>query len=175
VQAEAPEPITTREAWEMTCHEAGHAAVAVHFGISFTHVERDGLYYGLVDAVARPLEFAPNGEWRGGTPDEVSQLHLYFAGGEAAEQLLFGKLRGKNADGTGPYGIDKGRHGECEELLCNNRCDGWEKDIQSAMKVLAGDLESVLKIATELGRRITKGSDRRERLTDDEVLQSSGP
>jgi len=173
-KAEAPEPITTREAWAITCHEAGHAAVAVHFRILFTHVERDGLYYGLVDAVARPLEFAPNGERRGGTPDEVSQLQLYFAGGAAAERLLFGKRRGRYTNGVDPNGIDKRRHGECEELLGNNRCDGWEKDILSAMKVLAGDLESVLKIATELDRKTTKGSDRRERLTDAEVYNFLG-
>jgi len=174
VQAEAPEPITKDEAWRITCHEAGHAFMAVYGEILFTHVERDGLYYGLVNAVAGPLEFAPNGERRGGTPDEISRWQRYYAGGAAAEQLLFGELRGKNADGTDPYGFDKGRHRQCEELLGNNRCDGWEQDIQSAKQSLAENRDSLMKIATALHGKLTIGSDRRERLTDDEVYNLLG-
>ncbi len=141
MEAPLPKQVTAEEAWQITCHEAGHAVMGVRHQIAFLHVERGDGEHGEVPVGVGPLEDDPS---RNRTQDEISRWQQFYAAGAAAEMLLFGGYR--------DYGSrsDRYLHDLLEKRRSPNRNGGWEQDIQSAMKVL--DRESVEKIAKELDR-----------------------
>jgi hypothetical protein len=121
-------------------HEAGHAVVGVRLQIPFGPVEvRDG-ENGEVSVGVGPLE-SPD---RRHSEEEISRWQLFYAAGEAAEQLLFGDHR--------DYGttVDRALHERLEKLRSVQRHRAWDLDIQSVVKVL--DSEAVQKIAESLGQ-----------------------
>ncbi len=132
--------ITPEEAWQITCHEAGHAVTGVRLRFAFLRVERGDGEYGRVDVGVGPIE-APTGNW---TEVEISRWQLFYAGGAAAERMLFGDHR--------QYACrhDHGLHDRLEKHRHQSRNDAWERDIQSAVVLL--DRESVEKVAKELDR-----------------------
>jgi hypothetical protein len=128
--------------------------VAVRLQIPFLHVERGDGDYGEVAVGVGPIE-NPTGNW---TQDEISRWQQCYAAGAAAEQLLFGAYR--------QYASrqDRDRHDVLERTWSQSRRGGWERDVQSAMKLL--DRESVEKVAKEL--------DQRQKLSEDEVYELLG-
>jgi hypothetical protein len=149
-----PREITREEAWQITCHEAGHAIVGVRLQIPFLHVERGDGEQGEVEVGACPYE-CPDGDW---TQDEISRWQTFYAGGAAAEKLMFDSHR--------EYGSrrDEFLHSELEKRRLPVRSDGWDRDIQSAMALI--DRESVQKVASEL--------DRRKKLTEEQAYELLG-
>lgn len=146
--------ITPEEHWQITCHEAGHAIVAVRLQISFLYVERGGGEQGEVCVGGGPIEI-PENDW---TQDEISQWQQFYAAGAAGELLLFGKYR--------EYGSrhDRVLHTKLEERRSSDRNCGWALDVQCAVKVL--DRESVEVVAKEL--------DKRKKLTEEQVCRLLG-
>jgi len=149
-----PRQVTPEEAWQITCHEAGHAVVGVRHQINFLHVERGDGEHGEVPVGVGPIE-NPSRNW---TQDEISRWQQFYTAGAAAEQLLFGAYR--------EYGSSHDRclHDVLEKRWRPNRCGGWDQDIQSAMKLL--DRESIVNVAKEL--------DRQKKLTDEQVYELLG-
>lgn len=141
--------ISHEEHWQITCHEAGHAIVAVMYGIPFLHVERGEGEYGVVELGTNPID-DPGGNW-----NESRLLHLqeFYAGGAAAEVLLFGDYRF--------YAVthDKTCHEELKKKLNRCHCRGFEEDVESIANSL--DRNAVEKVAKEL--------DKRHRLTIEDV------
>jgi hypothetical protein len=137
--------ITSNEAWKITYHEAGHAFVAARLKIPFNYVERGEGEHGLVDVSNGPLDdFLPGAPKRTRTEDEISHWQKFFAAGAAAERLLFGSYR----DYASSH--DQAKNEKLETLRPQQRSDGWERDVQSAMEIL--DQEAVKKLAGELDR-----------------------
>jgi hypothetical protein len=136
-----PRQITKEEAWQISCHEAGHAVLGVRLQIPFLRVERGDGEYGEVPVGVGPIE-APEGNWG---QDDISRWQLFYAAGAAAEQLLF--------DGYRDYASrrDRSLHEALESRRRQKRIKGWDEDIQSAMPIL--DEESVEKVAKELDRQ----------------------
>jgi hypothetical protein len=143
--------VTQEEAWQITCHEAGHAVVAVRLNIPILHVERGDAEHGEVPPGVGPID-SPNHNW---TVDKVSQWQLFYAAGAAAEKLLFGNYREYAARG------DRSRHAQLEKRWCPNRSKGWDQDIQAAIEIL--DRGSIEKVAKEL--------DQRGKLSEEDVYQ----
>jgi hypothetical protein len=141
---ETPAPIRPDDAWKIACHEAGHAVVAVRLGVPFNYAENGGGTNDIVDVGVAPLEAS-----RPRPEVELSNWQKFYAGGAAAELLLFGKLREEHEFLA--YSRDRHLHGEYERLRGINRTDGWDQDVKSAMSILDG--ESILKVATELNMR----------------------
>jgi hypothetical protein len=146
--------VTREEAWQITCHEAGHAVVAVRHQIPFECVERGDGEHGEVQVDLCPLD-DPSKNW---TKDEIRNWLQFYVAGAAAELLLFGRYR--------EYASSRDRilHDQIEKQWSSNRETGWEKDIQSAMEVL--DRESVERVAKEL--------DSQKKLTDEQVYKLLG-
>lgn len=136
-----PRQLTSEEAWQTTCHEAGHALVAARLGIPFTHVERGEGEHGKVEVGVGPIE-DPEHNW---TLHQISCWQQFHAAGAAAEKFLFGSYR--------EYGVrqDRRQHAKLESRWRPGRSNGWEGDVQSAMNLL--DREAIEKIAKELDRR----------------------
>ena len=82
METSLPEQFTPEEAWQITCHEAGHAVVGVRHQIVFLHVERGDGECGQVPVGVGPIE-NPTRTW---TQDELSRWQQFYAGGAAAEQ-----------------------------------------------------------------------------------------
>ena len=154
MEAPMPRQISPEEAWQITCHEAGHAVVGVRLQVPFEYVERGEDEHGEVPIAVGPIE-NPSGNW---TRDEISEWQRFYAGGAGAEQLLFGSYR--------EYACsrDKYLHAVLEKQWQPNRRRGWEQDVQSAMKLL--DRQSVEKVAKEL--------ELQRKLSDDQVYQLLG-
>jgi hypothetical protein len=146
--------LTPEEAWQITCHEAGHAVGAVRLQIPFSHIERGDGEHGEVAVGVGPIE-NPN---RNRTQDEISRWQQFYAAGAAGEQVLFGCYR--------EYASRRDRylHEVLEKRWCPNRSGGWDQDIQFAMKVL--DRESIEKVAQKL--------DQHKKLTDEQVCELLG-
>jgi hypothetical protein len=148
---ETHEPTSAAEAWKITCHEAGHAVVAVCLGIHFIFVENNGGVHDKVEVGVTPLDLTPNGKPSGGTQDLLLRWQQFYAGGAAAELLLFSKLREEYDHFA--YGEDRRLHGEYERLRGKNRADAWDQDVRSAMKVLErASIQSLQEVARELGK-----------------------
>jgi hypothetical protein len=130
--------ITPEEHWQITCHEAGHAIVAVRRGITFQHVIRGDGEHGEVELAVNPID-DPEGDF-----DAVRLSHYqeFYAGGAAAERLMFG------TDRAYALRCDEDCHEKLERRLGRCRNQGFEEDIQSALKIL--DHCSVEKVAKEL-------------------------
>jgi len=79
--------ITVDEAWQITCHEAGHAVVAVRFVFNFHYVERGEGEHGKMEPCGCPLNHREL-NW---PLTAISQWQQWYAAGVAAEWLLFGK------------------------------------------------------------------------------------
>jgi hypothetical protein len=143
--------IIGEKAWQITCHEAGHAIVGVRLEIPFLHVERGDGEHGEVPVGVGPNE-EPRSDW---TLEEIARWQQFYAAGAAAERLLFGAYR--------EYGARRDRH--LHELLERQwrpgRAGGWDQDIRCAMELL--DRASVEKVAREL--------DRQRRLSDEQVYE----
>jgi hypothetical protein len=130
--------ITTEEDWQITCHEAGHATLAVRYCISFVEVKRGDGEFGELEASGCPLDH-PGRSW---PQDVISRWQHFYAAGAAAEQLMFGSFR--------PYAASRDLflHGRLEELRPECRQNAWNQDIKAALKVL--DRDSVEKVAKAL-------------------------
>jgi hypothetical protein len=152
--------ITPDLAWKITCHEAGHAIVAARCGVLFDYAERDEGEHGQVQLTHGLFE-DPEKEW---CLDEIAPLQLYYAGGDAAEEVLFGSHR------EGAALKDKLLHAELEKLReqlgYTRREDGWGQDVESAKQHL--DREKVEKLARALDRQPVQ-ADGMKRLTYEEV------
>jgi hypothetical protein len=148
----APEPrqITREEAWQITCHEAGHVVLAARHRIPFSHAERGDGDTGEVSVNVGPGE-KPN-------QDEIRRWQQFYAGGAAAEKLLFGSYFENGSRN------DRALHEELEGKRCPRRTGGWDQDVLDAANDL--DRESVERIAKELGQR--------GRLGDEEVYELLG-
>jgi hypothetical protein len=133
--------VTPEDAWRITCHEAGHAVAAVRNQIAFSHVERGDGEQGQMVFDHGPIE-NPTSNW---TKEAISRWQQVYAAGAAAELLLFGDYR-RYASSR-----DQRLHDKLEKCWCPDRSGGWEKDIQSALKLL--DRESLEKVAEKLERR----------------------
>jgi hypothetical protein len=153
---ETPESrqVAREEAWQITCHEAGHAVAGVRLQIPFCHVERGDNEYGEVEVGVNPIE-EPSGDW---TQDEISRWQQFYAAGAATEQLLFGSYREYASRG------DRCLHDVLEKRRRANRSDGWDQDIQSVMNVL--DRGSIEKVAREL--------DQHKKLSSEQVYELLG-
>jgi hypothetical protein len=147
-------PITPLENWQITCHEAGHAVLAVRFNMSFLSVERGDGAQGQLEACGNPLS-NPD---RGWSKEVIAQWQQFYAAGAAAELLLFGSYR--------EYACSRDTilHDQLERMRPDGRRDGWAKDVDSAVKLL--DRESIEKVAKKL--------DQERKLTDEEVYQLFG-
>lgn len=145
---------TSEEAWKITCHESGHAVVAVRLHVPFEYVERGDGEYGKVEIGVGPIE----NPTRNRPLDEISRWQQFYTAGAATEQLLFGSFR-EHASCRDRY-----LHDVLEKRWRPNRYGGWDQDIQFAMKLL--DRESVEKVAKEL--------DRSKRLSEEEVYKLLG-
>jgi hypothetical protein len=142
------------EAWQITCHEAGHAVAAVFLEVMFECVERGDGDFGQVPVGVGPLD-NPLRSW---TEDEVSCWQRFYAAGAAAEKLLFAAYR--------PYAcrVDQSLHNKLEKLRSTQRNDGWEQDVEAAVAIL--DQQSIEKVACEL--------DHERKLTAEQVYEILG-
>jgi hypothetical protein len=132
--------ITAEEMWQITCHEAGHAVIAVRLQVPFERAVRGGGEKGEVEVGITPAEH-PDRVW---SRETISQWQLFYTGGAAAEILLFGKYREYAAE------RDRYLHGRLEELLIKRRAGGWQQDIESALRIL--DHDSIHRVAMDLNR-----------------------
>ena len=146
--------VTREEAWQITCHEAGHAVAAVRLDTPFTHVERGEGEHAEVHPGNNPVN-TPETMWTGG---EVSRWQQFYAAGTAAEIVLFGDYRS--------YGSRKDRslHELLEMRWRPSRSNGWKQDIQSVIEILDGG--AVVRVAKQLDERRT--------LSEEEVYQLLG-
>jgi hypothetical protein len=135
-----PREITPEEEWQITCHEAGHAVMAVRLEMSFVRAARGPGEFGEVEVGITPLD-DPN---RACSQEEIVKWRLFYAGGAAAEVVCFGKYR------TYAASRDRALHERLEKLAAGGRVDGWNQDIESAVKLL--DREAIAKVATNLAR-----------------------
>jgi hypothetical protein len=133
--------ITPEEEWRITCHEAGHAIVAVRCQVPLLFIKRGKGEHGIAEVGGGPLE-NPSGHW---SENEISHWQLFHAGGAAAEMILFRDYR-KDA-----CTVDMAKHNELERMWRPGRVNGWESDIESAMKIL--DRESIEKVARKLEQK----------------------
>jgi hypothetical protein len=133
--------ITPKEDWQITCHEAGHAVICVRRSILFDYALRGEGDQGIVVLtqgwIKDPREVY--------SPGQIESLLLYYAGGPAAEEVLFNVHRGAAAN------HDRSMHAQLEKHRRSKRENGWQQDIQAAIKIL--DCESVLKVARALHRK----------------------
>jgi hypothetical protein len=133
--------ITSEESWMISCHEAGHAVIAVRRRILFEYVQRGKGEHGLVKSCGGPIE-NPDRPW---PQDEIARWQQFYAAGAAAELLLFGTYR--------EYGSrrDRALHEKLEKRRYPSRVNAWKVEIQFASQIL--DRESVERVAKELERR----------------------
>ncbi len=136
-----PKPPPHDESRRVMYHEAGHAVLGVHHQLAFLHVEVKDDDCGEVPIGVGPLENTT----RAHSLAEIFRWQLFYAAGTAAELLVFGSRREYGAQ------CDRALHAKLERMRGAPRSNGWEMDIQSAVKVL--DRESVEKIAKALERR----------------------
>ena len=106
--------LTPEEQWQITCHEAGHAIVAVRHRILFDYVERGEGEHGLVKLTIDPL--GPN---NGLDESQLLQYQEFYAGGAAAERLLF------NTDRDYALRVDKCCHNKLEQQMNRHRNLGF--------------------------------------------------
>ncbi len=153
---DTPEPrqLTSEEAWKITCHEAGHAVVAVRHQLPIEYAERGDGESGKVE-LSLTLFDDEDRDW---SWEEIAQYQQFYAGGAAAEWLLFGTYR------EYACGRDRAIHRAVEERWHPCRAGGWDEDVRSAMKVL--DRESVEKVARAL--------ERHSRLDDEHLYELLG-
>jgi hypothetical protein len=146
--------LTTKEAWQITCHEAGHAVAAVRLKVRFFYVERGTSEQGKVEFGVAPIE-NPN---RKRSEEEISRWQQFYAAGAAAERLLFGHYR-EYASSS-----DQRNHAKFEKQYRIGRLNGWDQDIQSVMNVL--DCGAIEIVAKEL--------DQQRKLTEEQVYELLG-
>ena len=124
--------------WKTSCHEAGHAIVAVLYELPFDYVERGmGEDDGEVVVGNGPFE-----EGSDAPPVELAEWQQFYAAGAAAERIMFGSERA--------YGIvnDVKKHLRVERMLQQSRVDPFNADVGSAMKML--DRRDIEVVATKL-------------------------
>jgi hypothetical protein len=130
--------ISDKEAWQIACHEAAHAVIAVHHRFDLENVE-------MIDeenAITRPLGGPIEDLHKVWVVEEVRKWQEFYAAGIAAERLLFGEDRGHG------WEVDKELHDKLERRYSRTHINAWEADIENTMKLL--DCESVEKVAKEL-------------------------
>lgn len=146
--------LSPEEAWLITCHEAGHAVVAARLQVPFMWVVRGDGEIGEVTVGVTPSELPDDP-----CPiDEVSRWQQFYAGGAAAEKLLFGEYREIASR------QDRLLHSRYETLWRPGRIGGWEEDVELAAAVL--DRGAIERVAREL--------DRRKQLSDEQVCKMLG-
>jgi hypothetical protein len=135
-----PRQPTPEECWQISCHEAGHAIVAVRLGIIFEYVERGEGEHGVVELIANPID-NPEIDWDKST---LQQFQVFYAGGGAAERLF--------SDSGREYALkgDRCCHEKLEQQLKQHRSEGFEEDITFAIEIL--DRCAVEKVAKELDK-----------------------
>ena len=130
--------LTPEEAWQISCHEAGHAIAGVRLNLPFMNVIRGEGEHAETPIGNNPIN-CPNAPW---ADEAISRWQLFYAAGPAAEELEFGQYRDYAAR------EDRKLHGWLEKKRKINRIDGWSQDIQAAIKIL--DRKSIEKVAKEL-------------------------
>jgi hypothetical protein len=153
--------IEGEEDWRITCHEAGHAIVACRLGLLFERISRgDGDRGSVTVGVDNPRE-NPNREW---SVIEISNWQKFYAGGAAAERVMFGSHR--------EYGSksDFIIHTDLENKWRQRPFGGWEQDIQESMTIL--DKNSIENVANVLLlARERSGTFRRGELSPEHVCR----
>jgi hypothetical protein len=119
-------PSNCDDDWKITCHEAGHAIVAVLHEITFDSVHRGDGEDNEVEVNSSPLD-DENDDW---TDDTLRQWQQFCAAGAAAERLLFQNER------QHAIGRDKFLHEKLEQRLNRHRADGFDEDVRAAMRLL---------------------------------------
>ena len=137
-----PRQITPEEAWQITCHEAGHSIVAARLGLPFQRVVRGDGEHGEVEVCWSPVDDGPT---RDRDQDVLSRWQQFYAAGAATEILLFDSYRAFASR------HDQACHDLIEKRRCPIRADAWEQDIRLAKQIL--DRDSVDTVARELARR----------------------
>jgi hypothetical protein len=134
-------PLNCDDDRKITCHEAGHAIVAVLHEITFDYVERGNSEEGQVEVGSNPINDMDDG-W---SNDALRQWQHFYAAGAAAERILFQNER------QHALKQDKHLHEKLEQRLNQHRAHGFEEDIQAAMKLLDACL--IDKVAKELATK----------------------
>jgi hypothetical protein len=129
------------ESWKISCHEAGHAVVAVKLDVILDYVERGDPRDDRAQPVLDLLNALPHEQ----TPDRISRYQRFYAGGAAAEVVLFGAYR------LPACAEDRRLHRKLEELRDEHRSDAWDLDVQEAVGLL--DKNSVEVVAKALHPR----------------------
>jgi hypothetical protein len=129
----------TDDDWKIACHEAGHAltAQAQHISIEMAEVgpNEHGVVVPSYDTDDEGHNFGPAG---------LKDFQLFYAGGAAAERVLFGSEREYASKG------DRVKHAELEKQLGQNRDDGFNDDVETVTKLLAAQSSEIQYIATAL-------------------------
>jgi hypothetical protein len=124
------------DAWRISCHEAGHAIVAVRLLLPFDSVERGLGDQGFVDG-SNPIDDDEDQCWPN---DCLRKYQCFYAAGAAAEKLLFELWR------EPALRVDRKHHALIEQRLNQHRTSGFDEDIQAAARLLkACEVESVAK------------------------------
>jgi hypothetical protein len=152
--ATAKETAMSDDDRRITCNEAGHAIVAVYKKIPFTRVWRGREEDGGVCLGVNPVD-----NWKlAWMEPRIREYQEFYAAGAAAERIMFKK------DREGVVAIDKGNHGKLDRRLNRTRKDGFEEDIQAAMRLLD----------RRLIERVVKQLDAKAEMTFEEVAEIIG-
>ncbi len=152
------------EAWQITCHEAGHGVAGVVLAVRFEHIEigdRDNSEHGLVRVGVTLLEKFDHAC----SEDEILKWQWFYVARAAAENLLFRSYR--------TYGSreDMRIHGKFEELRNTKRVDGWDCDVLAVTRKLVREYAE--KVAAELNLQ-EPTDEGKKRLTDEQVYDLLG-